>query len=91
MCNFCSGGLINQNNSITTCQYCLTEDRVIEAIKLAVYTIEDLGGDSDDLRAILEFLPDYPVVAVMEAEIRNVNKYIVEIIKNTFHVLSLKE
>ena len=43
-----------------------------------------------NLKAILKFLPESSVVAVMEAEYREMDEYLLTILRNTFKVLPFK-
>jgi hypothetical protein len=45
---------------------------------------------ADNLRAILKLLPNYPVMAVLEAEARELNDDFIKMIRENFGVRPLK-
>ena len=60
----------------------------VQGIRGAIKNLEQNGylEAAQNLAAVLIFLPDYPVMAVMEAEARKLHKDFIQMISNTFHV-----
>lgn len=63
--------------------------RLIEAIELsmAYLVFENRMGEARKLNTVYELLPDYPVMAVMEAEAGNVHPDIIAGIRQVFGVV----
>jgi hypothetical protein len=93
MCPHCQDkGMILTNTSVVVCNHCLQPDEVLEALHI---TIKKAVADSKfefafNLQAILAFLPEYPVIAVMEAEERNMDHFLTDTLRKTFQVMPFR-
>jgi hypothetical protein len=67
-------------------------DTLLLVIDQAKEKYEDLENYQmvSKLNAVLNFLPDYPVMAVLEAEYYQLPKDFIKILKDTFKVKSFK-
>lgn len=89
-CERCKDQLtIQEGNRLIPCPYCMTVERLIKSIKGAISDSkkEKRHDQVAAFEAILSFLPDYPVMAIMEAEYHQVNFNLILMIRDTFDVL----
>lgn len=73
---------------MVTCPYCLSEDKLLIAIKRA---IKDSKKDkkfslAEKLQSVLNFLPEHPVMAAMEAEALDLPDNFIIMIQDSFEV-----
>ena len=67
-CKNCEGGYVKKNGLYLPCADCITPARFEQILKTA---ISGCKGDSERLKALKRIqsnLPDYPVMALLEAE-----------------------
>ena len=67
-CKYCESGWVKKNGVYTPYKHCITPDRFEQTLKKA---INNCGVDIVKKKVLLNIvqnLPDYPVVALMEAE-----------------------
>jgi hypothetical protein len=89
-CEHCKDELtIQEGNKLVPCPYCMTSDRLMNSLKRA---IADSKKDkkqelAQQLQSILNFLPDYPVMALLEAEHHKVNYNLILMIRDTYQIL----
>ena len=69
-CQHCTEGYVKTNGIYTPCRHCITPERFQKTIEQAIKNC-DLTTDYERkgaLTRVKENLPDYPVMAVLEAE-----------------------
>lgn len=89
MCPYCQGsGKIIHNGEIKKCNYCNVGDNLITAIRDAAIICTKNGEYQQAylLNRILSFLPDYPVLAVMEAEELDMDETFIELLRDSFNI-----
>ena len=67
-CKYCEEGYVKKNGVYTPCKHCITPERFEKTLNTA---IANCGTDVFRKRTLIrikENLPDYPVVALLEAE-----------------------
>lgn len=67
-CTRCEGGYVKKNGILTPCNHCITPDRFEITVEKA---IKSCTHDAERKRVLLEIknnLPEYPIMALMEAE-----------------------
>lgn len=71
-----------------TCGKCLTQDSFISTIKFAISQAQNDGKPSlaSDMERVLNFLPDNPVFAVLEAESSSLSPNMIAMMRETFGV-----
>lgn len=85
--------IVKENNKILFCTACIDEDKLIQSLKAFLENNETNKSCRQlvtDVRAILSFLPDYPVMAIMEAAERGFNVDAIQLMKKVFKVRNLK-
>lgn len=88
-CEHCKNGKIKQGRSTVSCPYCMSEDRLVSAIKKFIAD-EKKSGNSElagKMQIVLSHLPDYPVMAILEAEYLGLNNNLILMIRDSFEVL----
>ena len=88
-CEHCKNGKIKQGKSTITCPYCMSASRLVAALKKTVNDEKKDGNveHAGKLQIVLNHLPDYPVMAIMEAEYLGMNNNLVLMIRDCFGVL----
>lgn len=89
-CETCKDAkVIDKKGKFVPCPYCMTEEKLVKAIKGAIkdFRKEKNDAQADKLQKVLDFLPDYPVMAIMEAEALDLNPNISLMIRDTFGTL----
>tara|TARA_R100001509_G_scaffold158419_1_gene123581 strand:+ start:319 stop:627 length:309 start_codon:yes stop_codon:yes gene_type:complete len=66
-CKYCEEGYVKKNGVYTPCKHCITPDRFQVTLEKAIANCAD-SMKKKALIKIKENLPEYPVVALMEAE-----------------------
>lgn len=89
-CEHCKDQLtIQEGSKLLPCPYCMTADRLIKSIKGAI--VDSKKEKKHDLvtalESILHFLPNDPVMALLEAEYHQVNYNLIVMIRDTFSIL----
>ncbi len=67
-CKYCEEGYVKKNGVYTPCKHCMTPERFEKTLNTA---IANCGGDLLKQKALIrvkENLPEYPVMAILEAE-----------------------
>ena len=70
-----------------------TPKSLVLAIKLVIKSYQTKYNNKDlanRFRHVLEFLPKYPVMAVMEAEAQNLNPQFIKLLQKTYYILPLQ-
>ena len=89
-CEYCQNKqVIQQGKKLVPCQYCMTEDKLMSALKRAVVDAKKEGKNdfAKKLQTIIDYLPESPVIAIMEAEYLEMNSSLIIMIQEAFHVL----
>lgn len=88
-CEQCKNGKIKQGRSTVDCPYCMSSTRLVDAIKKTIADEKKAGNkeQAGKLQIILNHLPDYPVMAVLEAEYLGMNNSLILMIRDSFEVL----
>ena len=89
-CEHCKDQMtLQEGTKLVPCPYCMTAERLIKSIKGAIADSkkEKKTKQVEAFEAILYFLPDNPVMAVLEAEHYEVNHNLILMIRDTFHIL----
>jgi hypothetical protein len=81
--------VIKQGKSMVDCPYCVTGAKLIGSLTRAVADAKKERNDemAHKLSAVLRFLPDYPVMAILECEALNMNPNLILMIRDSFGVL----
>jgi glutaredoxin len=93
VCNYCGGkGIIKSGGKTTTitfCPHCIDAKKLLSAIKAAIQEARKSKNRDAvaSLVAVQKFLPKYPVMAVMEAEARELHDDFIQVIMRAFGVL----
>lgn len=88
-CEHCNDGKIKQGKTLKVCPYCITEDRLMAALKrtIADYKKEGKNDYAGKLQIVLGHLPEYPVMALLEAEYLGLSNSLIMLIRDSFQVL----
>lgn len=89
-CEYCQNKqVIQQGKKLVPCQYCMTEDKLMSALKRAVVDAKKEGKKefAGKLQIVIDYLPEYPVMAIMEAEYLELNNSLILMIRDAFQVL----
>ena len=89
-CEHCNDRqVLQQGKKLTACPYCMTEERLISSINRAIVDAKKEGKTplADKLQLVLNFLPESPVMAIMEAEALGLNNSLILMIRDAYHVL----
>jgi hypothetical protein len=92
-CHHCNDRqLLIQGKKSTPCPYCINEERLITSIKRAISDAKKDGKKelAIKLQSVLSFLPEYPVVAILEAEALELNENFILMIRDSFNILPFK-
>tara|TARA_B100000959_G_scaffold276999_1_gene332699 strand:+ start:356 stop:658 length:303 start_codon:yes stop_codon:yes gene_type:complete len=65
-CKYCEAGYVKKSGIYKPCQHCITPERFQKTLEVAIGNCKD-SIKKKALSRIQENLPDYPVVALMEA------------------------
>ena len=87
-CSHCEQGWVKKNGVYTPCKHCITPDRFEKTLQTAINNCgsKDLARKKVLLN-IQENLPDYPVLAYMEAEsYGKFNKDFISMLKDAYDV-----
>lgn len=89
-CEHCKdeGIITTSDGKIQTCKYCLGKRRFMEYLDETMKTADETTREK--MRIIKEYLPDYAVMAVMEADFLNMSPKFMEMLSNAFGVLPLR-
>ena len=93
-CPHCNGrGVIAKGNTYISCPECLTPERFLTAIDKAIKECkrENKQQKLEALLAVKSFLPEYPVMAFLEAEGRNLNPKFVSMLQSSFGVREFRD
>lgn len=86
-CTYCHDGYIKKGGVYTPCNHCISPERFEKTLTVA---INNCGSDMLKKRALVRIkynLPDYPVVALMEAEdYGKFSKDFVDMLKNAYDI-----
>lgn len=88
-CPRCGGrGVVPQGSSYISCPECLTPEKFLKAIEKAIRECkhEQKKDKLAALEAVQSFLPEYPVMALLEAEAHNLNPKFVSMMQHSFAV-----
>lgn len=88
-CNHCNDRkIIKQGSKPVTCPYCVTEERLVVAIKRAIEDSVKANRKefAKKLEKVLYFLPESPVMAVLEAEALDLPENFVIMIRDSFDI-----
>ncbi len=88
-CNNCKDArYLKQGKKMVQCPYCITEEKLLAAIKQAISDAKKDGKAelSIKLQAVLSFLPEYPVMAVLECEALDLPENFVIMIQDSFGI-----
>lgn len=66
-CRHCQEGYIKKNGVYSPCKHCITPDRFYKTLETAISTCTD-PLKRKALRMVKANLPDYPIMALLEAE-----------------------
>mgnify|MGYP001193165491 CR=1 FL=1 len=85
-CEHCHGRQFIKN---VPCLYCMTEEKLMNSLKRAIADSKKEGKKelAGKLQIVLDHLPEYPVMAIMEAEYLELNTSLVLMIRDSFDVL----
>lgn len=89
-CEYCQNKqVIQQGRKLVPCQYCMTEDKLMSALKRAVVDAKKEGKSefAKKLQTIIDYLPESPVIAIMEAEYLELNNSLILMIRDAFQIL----
>jgi hypothetical protein len=94
-CHYCKDtGVIVKNNGnvIETCTHCLNTQKFFEALDLAIANSRCAKNHKqiNDFKSVKSFLPEFPVMAYLEAEARGLNDNFLELLQSTFNILPFK-
>ena len=67
-CKHCEEGYVKKNGVYSPCKHCITPQRFEKTLRTAIANCDNDIIKQKALRRIKENLPDYPVVALMEAD-----------------------
>jgi hypothetical protein len=87
-CVHCKDGYMKKNGILVPCKYCITPERFEATLEKA---LKNCGPDSERkrvLRRVQSNLPNYPIMAVLEAE--NYGKFSIEFVSMLRNAYDLK-
>ena len=91
-CVHCQDGYVRKNGVYVPCKHCITPDRFQRTIETA---IKNCGKDVLKRRALMrikENLPDYPVMALMEAEVyEDFSESFIKMLKEAYDIRPFKD
>jgi len=94
LCHRCQDtGVFQDGMSAMTCPFCAGRQKFMAHLKQAIKQARLTKRKSlkEDLLAIHNLLPDYPVMAVLEAEARGMRHDFINFIKESFDVRPMQE
>lgn len=88
-CEHCKNGKIKQGKGAIDCPYCMSSTRLVDAIKKTINDAKKKGETelAGKLQIVLSHLPEYPVMAVLEAEYLGMNNSLILMIRDSFEIL----
>lgn len=89
-CSYCNNRQVTQKGKkLVPCPYCFTEEKLISSIKRAIDDANKEGKKdfAAKLQSVLNFLPDYPVMAILQAEAYSMNNSLILMIRDSFNIL----
>lgn len=92
ICKHCNKGLVHNSTSLKVCPHCTSAQQLIEAIKLAISNCKKKNDTKlmENLKAIIKLLPEYSVMAVLEAEARNMSTEFIQLLRDSFDIKTWK-
>jgi DNA-directed RNA polymerase subunit RPC12/RpoP len=94
LCNRCKDtGVYQDGFSAMTCPYCAGRQKFMAHLKQAIKQASAGKRKTlkEDLVAVHELLPEYPVMACLEAEARGLRRDFIDFIMESFDVRPLRE
>ncbi len=86
-CSHCHNGYIRKNGVYVPCKHCITPERFEKTLNTAIANCGDDIIKKKTLRRIKNNLPDFPVMAMMEAEnYGEFNKEFVEMLREAYDI-----
>tara|TARA_Y100000310_G_scaffold129338_1_gene128481 strand:- start:67 stop:384 length:318 start_codon:yes stop_codon:yes gene_type:complete len=87
-CPFCVNGIIGIGPDAKPCKNCMTPKRFISSLDKAIRKagLDEKKKKEAGLKAVRLNLPDYPVLAAMEADAAGLNKKFIEMLYQTFDI-----
>jgi hypothetical protein len=67
-CKYCEDGYVKKNGVYTPCQHCITPERFEKTLDKAIASCGPDYFRKKTLSNIKDNLPDYPIMALLEAE-----------------------
>lgn len=88
-CEHCKNGKIKKGKRTVNCPYCMSENRLVAAIKKTITDSKKEGKNefAEKLQIVLNHLPEYPVMAILEAEYLEMNPNLILMIRDSFEIL----
>ena len=89
-CEHCNDRqVMQQGKKLIPCPYCITEEKLMSSIRRAISDAKKEGKKdfAGKLQLVLSFLPESPVMAIMEAEALELNNSLILMIRDAYHVL----
>lgn len=84
-------GFLKQGNVITACPDCITPGRLIDCMKVSIDTFASREPElARKFAKIVQFLPEYPVMAVLEAEFQKIDFNFIEVLYKVFEIRHFK-
>jgi hypothetical protein len=94
ICEYCQDGYVKKNGVLRPCQHCITPDRFQTTIETAIKNCV-IAGDGQRKHALKEIannLPDYPIMALLEAEhYGGFTKDFIEMMKDAYQIKPFKD
>ena len=85
-CSHCVGGYVRDGSIYYPCNHCMSPERFLKTLEKAIKDCSD-PGKKIVLRRIKANLPEYPVMALLEAEnYEGLNKEFVKMLKSAFDI-----
>ena len=67
-CEYCEGGYVKHQGVFVPCQFCITPERFENTLETAIKSCKGNSLKKKVLNIIKNNLPEYPVMALLEAE-----------------------
>ena len=94
LCSRCQDtGVYEENGSFITCTFCVGRQRFMSSLTNAIKQAKRGKRQQleEDLIAVKSLLPEYPVMAMLEAEARGLRRDFMTFIMDTFDIRPLHE
>lgn len=91
-CEHCNNTkFVKQGKKSVPCTHCMNEERLMNSIRRAIEDSRREGKTvlASHLTLVLSYLPDYPVIAMLEAEEMHLNSSLIMMIQDAFDVRPL--